>query len=120
MYNELRVIALTDKGKEAINLMVADDNKETKYNRNKVEKQWELKIISQDPLIYSGLLKPEAISDITNHSRRIGHIAKIDNGILIDTFMNSVKSNTIARMRTNGASLKTDYKIELVEVDTDG
>lgn len=117
MYNELRIIALTDKGKEAINLMVADDNKETKYNKGKVAKQWDLNIISQEPLTYSGLLKSEAINDITNHARRVGHIAKIDNGILIDTFMNSVKSNTIQRMRKNGAILKEDYKIELVEVE---
>lgn len=119
MYNEIRIIALTDKGIEAINRMIIDDNKESTYNKSKVHKQWELKTINDNPLTYSAKLKPEGINIITGNAKRVGHIAHIDNDILIDTFINSAKSNTIQRMRLNGATFKIDYIIKLVDTDGD-
>jgi hypothetical protein len=117
MITEIQIIAITDKGVDAINKMLVDDIKETTYNKSKVVKQWELKTINDNPLTYSARLRQEGINIITGNAKRIGHIAKIDNSILIDTFMNSAKSNTLVRMRTNGATYKVDYKIVMIDSD---
>ena len=119
MLTEIQIIAITDKGIDAINKMIVDDNKETTYNKVKVSKQWELKTINDNPLTYSAKLKQEGIDAIIGNAKRIGHIINTDSNILIDTFVNSAKSQTIQRMRLNGATFKIDYKIKLIDSDGD-
>jgi len=117
MIRELRLISITEEGIKAIQKMIDEDNSETGFNKSKAKDMFELKVVTDNPLTYSAKITNKHIDVLVGQSKRMGQFFKIDKEVLVDTFMNSVKSNTILRMSKNGGLLKTNYKIRMIDED---
>lgn len=117
MFRQLQIIALNDVGEEAIRKLVEDDAKESPLHKAKVAEQFELSILSHKPLIYSATVKDGLIKALEKMAKRIGKYIKLRNDTNVDNFMLEMKNTAITRMRKNGAVLKMDYIVKLIDDD---
>lgn len=117
MFRQLKIIALTDVGTKALRQMIDADTKESNFNRSKLQHIFNLQITCENPLTYCATITNEHIALLVNNSKRFGQYFKTDKEVTVDTFMGSVKSNTIRGLAKNGGILKIDYKVKLIDDD---